>query len=197
MGVGQQHLQAVHVVGAEQAEDLRVGVLAEPDALGGHIRRAGRGVVVDPEDGVAVGGRDEAAQGRRVPEAEALAEEVQDSARETPHCVHVLVHCYTAAKKWTGDVLEILEPNHHKRLANSCKIWMKFRGSQDSNETIYVIVSQTIGGRSAVVHLDRAEEHQKQFESVWARTYMRGQPMCFPLPFFFWGYRGVCQSRQQ
>lgn len=123
MGVGQQHLQAVHVVGAEQAEDLRVGVLAEPDALGGHIRRrAGRGVVVDPEDGVAVDGRDEAAQGRRVPEAEALAEEVQDSARETPHCVHVLVHCYTAAKKWTGDVLEILEPNHQ----NAWRIHARF-----------------------------------------------------------------------
>jgi len=99
VAVGQQHLQAVDVVGAEQAEDLRVGVLAEPDALGGDVRRAGPGrrVVVDPEEGVAVDGGDEAAQGRRVPEAEALAEEVQDPAREVPHCAHVLVHCDTAA----------------------------------------------------------------------------------------------------
>ena len=134
--VGQEHLQAVDVVGAEHAEDLRVGVLAEPDGGAIHaavavaglgiLRRAapvtgapqgggGSGVVVDPEEGVAVGGRDEPAQGRRVPEAQALAEQVQDPAREPPHRVHVLVHCYTAETESPR-----LELNHHKRLANSC-----------------------------------------------------------------------------
>jgi hypothetical protein len=91
--VPQRDLEAGRVVGAEDGDDLRVGVLAEPRQPP-RLRRWR--VVVHPQHGVAVPVQHQPAEHVPVVEAQPLRHQLQHRAGHAPHRRHVLVQHSTS-----------------------------------------------------------------------------------------------------
>lgn len=110
--VVQAYLEAFHVVGPQEGQDLGVGVLPEPDPAVAAAARVlvepwrevpaavldvlDRRVVVDSEEGVALPVSDEAAEGVLIREPESFRQQVQYLARQLANRSYVVSHDRTA-----------------------------------------------------------------------------------------------------